>query len=79
MCQLVLTRQLAQQPPACQPPVAQDRVARHVKRFSRLFHAQPAKIPQLHDLTLSRVDRRQRLERVVERDDFATALWSHDQ
>jgi hypothetical protein len=51
-------------------PVAEDRARGDFQDRGGFFDAQPAKIAQLDDLALPRVEFRQRRERIVERDDF---------
>jgi len=58
-------------------PIPRDRFWRHIQRFRRVFHAQAAEIAQLDHFGLARIRRRQRLERIIERDDFLRRSADH--
>ena len=70
---------LASQPGFRQPPVAHHRVGRHLQDGRGFLHAQPAEEPQLDDPALPLVELRQRLQRVVERDEILARLVGHDE
>ena len=70
---------LAQQPGLRQPPVAHHRVGRHVQHRRGFLDAQPAEKPQLDDAALALVERRQRLQRIVERDEIVRRLAGDDE
>src|SRR6476659_1498692 len=64
-------RQLAQEPGLGKLPVPHDRLHRHLEHVRRLLDRQPAEMPQFDDPRLPFVNRRQRLQGIVERDEIA--------
>ena len=70
---------LALQPGLRQPPVAHHRLGRHLQDRGRFLDAQPAEEPQLDDAALALVELRQRLQRVVERDEVLTGSVGDDE
>ena len=63
-----VARQLAHQPVLRELPVPHHGFLRDLQDFRRLLDAQPTEEPQLDDLRLSFVLRRQRPQRIVDRD-----------
>jgi hypothetical protein len=70
---------LPQQPQLRHFPVAFDRVTRHVQRLGGFFEAQPAEESHFHDLTLPWVNRRERRQGIVQRDQIRTGLVRHNE
>src|SRR5215471_8579370 len=62
-----LTTQLAAQPRLCEPPIASDRIDGYVECLGCLLGTQPTEKPHLHHLTLPRINRLERLQRIVKR------------
>src|SRR5688572_7874348 len=62
------TGNLAAQPGARELPLALDRALGDADEGGRFFHGQATEEPQLHDLSLARVERGETGERVVEDD-----------
>lgn len=75
----VIAAHLSLQPGFRQPPVAHHCIGRHVQDRRGFFYAQPAKEPQLDDTAFSLVEFRERLERIVQRNDVLTRLIGHDE
>src|SRR4030095_9615751 len=67
--------QLPIKPCAAQVPFALHRSLWRLERISRLFHAQPAKGPQLNDPALAQVNLGKLLERIVKSDEFCDAVF----
>ena len=70
--------ELAIEPGARGVPVVDHGARRHAQRLGRLLDAEPAEEPQLDDLARPRVDRRERLERALERDDVDAGVRRRD-
>src|SRR5438093_12323378 len=73
------TLQLPQQPQLRHFPVALHRIARNLQRLSRLIEAQAAEEPHLDHPTLSRIDRCERRERLVESDEITARFDRTDE
>src|SRR5262249_33562425 len=66
-------REFTVKPGAGQIPLARYLARRDLQYLRRLFHTQAPKVSQLDDLALARVNRRQALQRVVQRNEFRAA------
>src|SRR4029453_17672975 len=61
-------------PGAREPPVAHHGLRGNLQYMTGLFDAQPAKEAKLDDLSSSRIDPRQRVQRMVQRADLSAHL-----
>jgi hypothetical protein len=66
--------QLSREPGARQPPVPHHSLRRHVQYVGRFLNRQPSKEAQLDHLRAPRINLRERLQRIVERAEFTSAL-----
>ena len=71
--------ELAQQPGLCKLPVTHHGVNGHVQCFGGLLHRKTAEEPHLHDLRFPGVERRKRVERIVEGDEVLAGLGRDDE
>ena len=63
--------ELPKEPGLRRLPVAHHGLGRHVQHIGRLFDAEPAEVPQFHDLTHPRVERRQSAQGIAQGDHIA--------
>ena len=70
---LFLTLQLEHKPGPRESPVAHDGIRGDFQYGGSLLHAEAAEEPKLDHLSLARIHHRERIQRVVERDQFASA------
>jgi hypothetical protein len=63
--------ELPKEPGLRRLPVAHHGLGRHVQHLGRLFDAEPAEVPQFHDLTHPRVERRQSAQGIAQGDHIA--------
>src|SRR5574341_1730686 len=68
--------QFAEEPRLRQAPIPAHRAFRDLEYLSDLGDVQPAEETQLHDLTPSRIERSQSIQRIIERDEVNTLRMS---
>lgn len=70
---------LTQQPEFCHPPIALHCIPRHVESFGGFIDIEPAEKPHLDHLTLARIHRGQRRQRLIESDQIVAGFARNHQ
>src|SRR5713226_9352419 len=76
---IAYSAQLPQEPDLRHLPIAHDRFGRYLQDLGGLLHAESAKEAQFNNLTLSRVSRGQRRQRIVDSHQIRPGLPGHSE